>query len=318
MVIDVPALPAPARSSGRSTTCGSAGSPTSACPGPIAARAASTCSWGPAMTARCPTAASTSPMSARRARACWAGRSWSTTTPPRPSRRSRPASASARTGRERRAPRSRASSRPRAARRPRRPPPETRFVDAVHLAMNTIPPNDFGYWETIDEVVQQEPAGAGDPEILGPARRGRDPQGQAVRARRADARDPRGRRRRRQRHRAHALLRAARVGGLRLLPGLGVVQHALGRRLRVPDPPPEITADGVGSSPSDGARKLNSRIAFLYPATGVTPAMCMRLTGHRLAVPDRYRATPTANSSTATGTTGSTCRRTFPRAASGR
>jgi hypothetical protein len=44
-------------------------------------------------------------------------------------------------------------------------------------------------------------------------------------------------------------------------------------------PPPAITADGVEQSPSDGARKLNSRIAFLYPATGVTPAMCMRLTG---------------------------------------
>ena len=45
------------------------------------------------------------------------------------------------------------------------------------------------------------------------------------------------------------------------------------------DPPPQITAEGVVPSPSDGARKLNSRIWFLYPATGVTPAMCMRLTG---------------------------------------
>ena len=45
------------------------------------------------------------------------------------------------------------------------------------------------------------------------------------------------------------------------------------------DPPPQITADGAGPGPSDGARKLNSRIAFFYPATGITPAMCMRLTG---------------------------------------
>ena len=44
-------------------------------------------------------------------------------------------------------------------------------------------------------------------------------------------------------------------------------------------PPPEITADGVRQSPSDGARKLNARIDFFYPATGITPAMCMRLTG---------------------------------------
>jgi hypothetical protein len=45
------------------------------------------------------------------------------------------------------------------------------------------------------------------------------------------------------------------------------------------DPPPQITANGVVPSPSDGARKLNSRIAFFYPYTGITPAMCMRLTG---------------------------------------
>ena len=44
-------------------------------------------------------------------------------------------------------------------------------------------------------------------------------------------------------------------------------------------PPPEITAKGVKQSPSDGARKLNARIVFFYPATGITPAMCMRLTG---------------------------------------
>jgi hypothetical protein len=40
--------------------------------------------------------------------------------------------------------------------------PGTTFVDAVHLAVNTIAPNDFSYWELIDELVQQEPAGAGD------------------------------------------------------------------------------------------------------------------------------------------------------------
>ena len=44
-------------------------------------------------------------------------------------------------------------------------------------------------------------------------------------------------------------------------------------------PPPEITPEGVKQSPSDGARKLNARIVFFYPATGITPAMCMRLTG---------------------------------------
>ena len=45
------------------------------------------------------------------------------------------------------------------------------------------------------------------------------------------------------------------------------------------DPPPELTADGAVAGPSDGARKLNVRTAFFYPYTGITPAMCMRLTG---------------------------------------
>jgi hypothetical protein len=45
------------------------------------------------------------------------------------------------------------------------------------------------------------------------------------------------------------------------------------------DPPPQVTADGAVPSPSDGARKLNARIAFFYPYTGITPAMCMRVPG---------------------------------------
>jgi hypothetical protein len=34
--------------------------------------------------------------------------------------------------------------------------------------MNTIPPNDFTYYEMLNEVVQQEPATALDPELMGP------------------------------------------------------------------------------------------------------------------------------------------------------
>ena len=45
--------------------------------------------------------------------------------------------------------------------------PETIFVEASGLSFNTIPPNDFGYWELIDSLIQEEPVGAGDPEILG-------------------------------------------------------------------------------------------------------------------------------------------------------
>jgi hypothetical protein len=44
-------------------------------------------------------------------------------------------------------------------------------------------------------------------------------------------------------------------------------------------PPPLVTDKGIVPLPATGVRKLHSRTSFLYVATGVTPAMCMRLTG---------------------------------------
>jgi hypothetical protein len=158
-------------------------------------------------------------------------------------------------------------------------PGETRFVDAVHLAINTIMPNDFSYWETIDELVQQEPAGAGDPEILGqlaavgirkghqfaPDQRMREILEEAVAVGNATAR---------------TLSIAPRESeGFTYYPGSAWFNMLWPGGYEFLTPPPQITAQGVQQSPSDGARKLNSRITFFYPATGITPAMCMRLTG---------------------------------------
>ena len=47
------------------------------------------------------------------------------------------------------------------------PVPETRFVEATGKSFNTVYPNDFGFWELVDELVQQEPPDAGDPDLLG-------------------------------------------------------------------------------------------------------------------------------------------------------
>ena len=157
--------------------------------------------------------------------------------------------------------------------------PETAFVDAVHLEINTVVPNDFSFWETIDELVQQEPAGAGDPEILGqlaavgirkgepfaPDERMRAILEEAVAVGNATAR---------------TLSMAPRESeGMAYYPGSAWFNMLFVGGYEFMDPPPEITAEGVRQSPSDGARKLNSRIVFFYPATGITPAMCMRLTG---------------------------------------
>jgi hypothetical protein len=33
--------------------------------------------------------------------------------------------------------------------------------------MNTLPPDDFGYYEVLNDLVQQEPATSLDPELMG-------------------------------------------------------------------------------------------------------------------------------------------------------
>ena len=44
-------------------------------------------------------------------------------------------------------------------------------------------------------------------------------------------------------------------------------------------PPPLVTEEGIKPFPPTGARALNARTMFFYGYTGITPAMCMRLTG---------------------------------------
>jgi hypothetical protein len=59
------------------------------------------------------------------------------------------------------------------------PPPPTVFHEGTGKVMNTIPPNDFSYYEMLNEVVQQEPAGSLD-RVDGPDRRHRHHQGQTL------------------------------------------------------------------------------------------------------------------------------------------
>ena len=70
------------------------------------------------------------------------------------------------------------------------PPPETVFHEGSGRAINTIPPNDFSFYEMLDEVVQQEPAELAGPRTDGPDRRDRHRQGQTLCARCPDEEDP--------------------------------------------------------------------------------------------------------------------------------
>src|SRR6516164_8417008 len=46
-------------------------------------------------------------------------------------------------------------------------PPETKFINVSGKAFNTIHAMDYSYWEEVNQVVQEEPNGAIDPETLG-------------------------------------------------------------------------------------------------------------------------------------------------------
>jgi hypothetical protein len=156
---------------------------------------------------------------------------------------------------------------------------ETKFVEGSGMELNTIPPNDYSYWEAIDDVIQALPAESGDPEILGqlaavgivkgkpfaPDERMRAILEDAIAVGNATAR---------------AQLFAPREEeGAAYYEGSAWWNPLFKGGYEFLDPPPQITADGVVAAESDGARKLNSRTAFFYLATVITPAMCMRLTG---------------------------------------
>ena len=157
--------------------------------------------------------------------------------------------------------------------------PATRFVEATGKSFNTVFPNDFSFWELVHELLQQEPPEAGDPEILGllasvgiahgkpfePDERMRKILEDAVEVGNATART--------------VTFAARPEEGFAFYPDSSWESALFVGGYEFVDPPPEITADGVVPVPSDGARKLNARTNFFYMATGITPAMCMRLTG---------------------------------------
>jgi len=155
-----------------------------------------------------------------------------------------------------------------------------RLVKASRLSFNTIPPNDFGHFEMLNELVQLEPAEALDPELAG--------QFAAIGIEKGKKFAPDARMRR-------ILEKAVAVGNAasRSL-GMGAdPSHSFrfygedsawwnmlwdGGYLFL-NPPPMITKEGVKPFPNHGARRLASRTSFFYTATATTPAMSMRLTG---------------------------------------
>jgi hypothetical protein len=161
-----------------------------------------------------------------------------------------------------------------------RPQEPVRFTEGSGKAMNTIPPNDFSYFEMINDLVQQEPADAFDPEIMGSLA--------AVGIVKGKPFDPDARMRR-------ILTDAAAIGtavsrtlnwrtrpseGWNYYPDSAWTNMLFAGGYDFETPPAQVSVDGtVTPCPPTGYRMLNARTGMLFYATGITPAMIMRLTG---------------------------------------
>jgi hypothetical protein len=159
-----------------------------------------------------------------------------------------------------------------------KPPPEVTFVEASGRAFNTIPPNDIRFYELLDERVQAEPAGAMDPEVTG--------QLEAIGIVKGEPFAPDARMRK-------ILEEAAVVGtatsralvfdpreseGVEYYPGSAWSNMLFVSGYNFEAPPPLVTPEGIKPLAPTGGRKLHPRTMFFYGYTGITPAMCMRLT----------------------------------------
>jgi hypothetical protein len=153
-------------------------------------------------------------------------------------------------------------------------------VEGTGLAFNTVPPNDFGHYELLDALVQLEPAEALDTELAG--------QFAALGIVKDEKFAPDDRLRKILDDAVAVGNAASRTLGMGAHPdddfryygeesGWWISLWVGG--FEFTNPPPEITPEGIRPYPNKGARRLHSRTSFFYTATGITPAMCMRLTG---------------------------------------
>ena len=159
-------------------------------------------------------------------------------------------------------------------------PKAPRMVDVSGISINTLPPADFGHFEYVNALVQSEPASALDPEIAG--------QLAAIGIVKGKPFKPDAKTRAILEKSVQVANAASRTAASGAMPNYGFRYYGEKSAWWNPlfdggyqfmTPPPEIAADGaVKPYPSDGARKLAARTSFFYLATGITPAMVMRLT----------------------------------------
>ena len=146
------------------------------------------------------------------------------------------------------------------------------------MAFSTIPPGDYRAYELLDSVVQQEPATALDPELMGPLAaigivKGKpfapDDRMKKIMTEAAALANATSR----------SLFMNPRDADWYYYPGSSWMNFLFVSGSEFETPIPEITREGVKPFPPTGYRTLDARSAFFYGVTGITPAIAMRVPG---------------------------------------
>jgi hypothetical protein len=158
------------------------------------------------------------------------------------------------------------------------PPPATVFHEGSGKVMNTVPPNDFSYYEMLNEIVQEEPATSLDAELMGPVAaigiikgkpfkpdaRMKKIMTEALAVANATSR---------------SLFMNVRDPSWYYYPNSQWFNYLFETGYEFETPIPMITREGVKPFPATGYRTMDARTNFFYGVTGITPGMAMRLTG---------------------------------------
>lgn len=158
-------------------------------------------------------------------------------------------------------------------------PPLTVFHEGSGKVVNTIPPNDFHFYEMLNDVVQQEPATALDPELMGPLAaigivkgkpfapdaRMKQILMEALAVANATSRS--------------LFMNARAAEDWAYYPDSSWLNSLFLSGFKFETPMPLVTDERVKPLASTGYRTLNARTMFFYGVTGITPAMGMRLPG---------------------------------------
>lgn len=161
---------------------------------------------------------------------------------------------------------------------PIKEPAPTVFHDGSGKSFNTVPPNDWTFFEMLNDIVQEQPATSLDPELMGPIAALGIVKGQPFNP---DARM--------KKIMTDSLALAnASTRTLFLEPrdpswfyyeDSAWFNYLFITGYEFETPIPEITPEGVKIHPPTGYRTMDARTNFFYGITGITPAMAMRLTG---------------------------------------